>query len=131
MNYKIADLNGDSVNDVVIFVGEKTSADDTNVKNADVVFYDGALQKYINADLKKFDGDTARLELADLTGDSLDDIVVILNNEEGDKNIRIVKNDSRFDCHFFILLMLMHFLVVSSISAKMPQSSHSPFASFI
>lgn len=90
LNYKIADLNGDTVNDVVIFVGEKASADDTNVKNADVVFYDGALQKYINADLKKFEGDTARLELADLTGDSLDDIVAILSNESGDKTIRVV-----------------------------------------
>ena len=90
LNYKISDLNGDAVNDVVIFVGEKENVSALDVKNADVVFYDGALQKYINADLKKFDGTTPRLELADLTGDSLNDIVVSLNNEEGTKSLRII-----------------------------------------
>ena len=90
LNYKIADFNGDAVNDVAIFVGEKESVESKNVKNADIVFYDGALQKYINADLKKFDGESPRLEIADLTGDSLSDIVLILNNTSGDKTIRIV-----------------------------------------
>ncbi len=90
LNYKIADFNGDSTNDVVILVGEKQSPDAKNVKNADIVFYDGVLQKYINADLKKFDGDTPRIEIADLTGDSLNDIVAVLNNDAGDKTLRVV-----------------------------------------
>lgn len=90
LNYKIADFNGDSTNDVVILIGEKQSPDAEKVKNADIVFYDGVLQKYINADLKKFDGDTPRIEIADLTGDSLNDIVAVLNNDSGDKTIRVV-----------------------------------------
>ena len=90
LNYKIADLNGDSTNDVVIFVGEKETPDAENVKNADIVYYDGALQKYVKADLKKFDGDSPRIEMADLTGDSLNDIIAILNNDNQDKSIRIL-----------------------------------------
>jgi len=90
LNYKIADLNGDTVNDVIIFVGEKESVDSVKTTNTDIVFYDGALQKYINAGLKKFDGDTARLELADLTGDGLMDVILVLNDENGYKNLRII-----------------------------------------
>ena len=90
LNYKISDINGDAVNDVVIFVGEKESPSIEAIKNADIVFYDGALQKYINTDLKKFDGTTPKIELADLTGDNLNDIVAILSNEYGDKIIRVI-----------------------------------------
>ena len=90
LNYKIADFNGDATNDVVIFVGEKDSPEANGIKNADVVLYDGALQKYINSDLKKFDGNTPRLEIADLTGDSLNEIVAILNDSNGDKTIRVI-----------------------------------------
>ena len=90
LNYKIGDLNGDTVNDVIIFISEKDSVDSTMVRNADVVFYDGALQKYINVDLKKFDGEMPRLELVDLTGDSLNDIIVSLNTEVGDKHLRVI-----------------------------------------
>ena len=90
LNYKISDLNGDGVNDVVIFVGEKESPSAEEVRNADVVFYEGALQKYSNADLKKFDGTMPRIELADLTGDSLSDIVVSLTDDGGAKNVRVI-----------------------------------------
>lgn len=90
LNYKIADLNGDSVNDVVILVGEKESVEATQAKNVDVVFYDGALQKYSQADLKKLEGESPRLEMADVTGDSLPDIILILNTQEGDKTIRVI-----------------------------------------
>ena len=90
LNYKISDINGDAINDVVIFVGDKESSSSENIKNADIVLYNGALQKYINADIKKFGGTTPRLELVDLTGDSLNDIVTILNNEDGDKSIRVI-----------------------------------------
>jgi len=90
LNYRLADLNGDSVNDVVILLGEKESADVVKTTNVDIVLYDGALQKYTNANLKKLDGSSARLELADLTGDSLQDIVILLDTEDGDKMIRIV-----------------------------------------
>lgn len=90
VNYKIADLNGDLVNDVVIFVGEKESVDSINVTNSDIVFYDGAIQKYINVNLKKFDGNTPRLELADFTGDGIKDVVAVLNDINDDKNLRII-----------------------------------------
>ena len=90
LNYKIWDLNADSVNDVIIFIGEKDSVDSIFAKNIDIVLYDGALQKYINAGLKKFEGEAARIELSDLTGDSIKDIVAILNRENGEKNIRVV-----------------------------------------
>ena len=90
LNYKIADLNGDSVNDVVILVGEKESADTNNAQNVDIVFYDGAIQKYNNANLKKLEGESPRIEIADLTGDSYADILVILNTEEKAKTIRVV-----------------------------------------
>lgn len=90
LNYKIADLNGDSVNDVVILVGEKESADTNNAQNVDIVFYDGAIQKYNNANLKKLEGESPRIEIADLTGDSYADILVILNTKEKAKTIRAV-----------------------------------------
>ena len=90
LNYKIADLNGDSVNDVVILVGEKESADTNNAQNVDIVFYDGAIQKYNNANLKKLEGESPRIETADLTGDSYADILVILNTKEKAKAIRAV-----------------------------------------
>lgn len=90
LNYKIGDLNADSVNDVIVFIGEKDSVDSILAKNIDIVLYDGALQKYINAGLKKFEGEAVRIELSDLTGDSIKDIVAILNRENGEKNIRVV-----------------------------------------
>ena len=90
LNYKISDFNGDATNDVIIFVGEKDRPESENVKNADVVFYDGALKKYIGAEMKKFNGNTARLEIADLTGDSLNDIIITLCDENGYKQIRVV-----------------------------------------
>jgi len=90
LNYKISDINGDKTNDVIIFVGEKEDVSSEKVKNADIVYYDGALQKYINTELKNFNGATPRLELADVTGDSLNDIIAILNTEDGDKTIRII-----------------------------------------
>lgn len=93
LNYKIADLNGDSVNDVVILVGEKEGVDSTKAKNVDVVVFDGALQIYNNANIKKLEGENARLELADLTGDSLLDIIVVLNTTDGDKTIRVITTE--------------------------------------
>ena len=90
LNYKIADLNGDDVNDVVIIVGEKDNPLAEDIRNADVVFYNGATQKYINADLRRFEGNKPRLELADMTGDTMLDIIFSLNNEKRDKNIRVV-----------------------------------------
>ena len=92
LNYKIADLTGDSVNDVVILVGEKESPEKIDAKNMDIVLYDGVLQKYSNANLKKLEGASGRLELTDLTGDSLNDIVIILETGEktGEKMIRVV-----------------------------------------
>lgn len=92
LNYKIGDLNGDNINDVVILVGEKESPEKIGAKNVDVVFYDGNLQEYSNANLKKLNGNSARIELVDLTGDNLDDIAIILETEEktGDKIIRVV-----------------------------------------
>lgn len=92
LNYKIADLTGDSVNDVVILIGEKESPEKMDAKNMDIVLYDGALQKYSNANLKKLEGTSVRLELTDLTGDTLSDIIVIVETGEktGDKMIRVV-----------------------------------------
>lgn len=90
LNYKLADLNGDGINDVIILIGEKENAEDLQTKNVDIVFYDGALQVYQAAGLKKLEGESARLELADLTGDTLKDIVVILDTANGDKTIRIL-----------------------------------------
>ena len=62
LNYKIADLNGDSVNDVVILVGEKEKVEEVRVKNVDVVFYDGNLKEYQACGLKKLEGDSGRIE---------------------------------------------------------------------
>lgn len=90
INYKIADINGDAVNDVIIFVGEKESASADKVKNADIVLYNGALQKYTNVDMKKFDGCSPRIELAEVTGDGCNDIIAILNSESDDKIVRVI-----------------------------------------
>lgn len=90
LQYKVADINNDESNDVIILVGEKESVEATSANNIDVVWYNGAMQTYGNADLKKLEGDMPRLELVDVTGDDGLDVVAIVNDAEGDKILRIV-----------------------------------------
>ncbi len=90
LNYQIADLNGDSVNDVVIAIGEKESVSDVHAKNIDIVFYDGAMQTYQGANIKKAEGNLPKIDLADVTGDSFLDILLLFEKEEGEKEIRVL-----------------------------------------
>ena len=89
LNYMMEDATGDEKKDMIMVVGEKKSLDDTNASNMDIVIYEPQEQKFYNLKLKKFNGEMPRIEVAELTGDSVQDVVLKAENENGTMNIRI------------------------------------------
>lgn len=92
INYCIGDVTGDNENDMIILVGEKEAVDNPFSKNVDLVVYDTANQIFLNAGLKKFEGESPKIILTDLTSDNINDIIISLENQNKEKDIRIVTN---------------------------------------
>ena len=89
LNYTIGDVTGDSINDMILLIGEKSNIQDAFSKNVDIVLYDSGNNEYTKLELKKFSGNNAKIELSDFTGDNVSDIMTILEND-GECKIRIV-----------------------------------------
>lgn len=94
INYIIDDITGDNEKDMIILVGEKESLDNTYSKNVDLVVYDTVNKKFLNADLNKFEGDMPKIIITDLTGEGINEILLSLENQNKEKNIRIVTNEN-------------------------------------
>ena len=90
LNYSMEDVTGDNTKDMIIMIGEKESIESTNAKNIDVVIYEPNENKFYNLKLKKYDGNTPRIDLYDLTGDNILDIVLSVNDDKNNILIRIV-----------------------------------------
>lgn len=88
LNYSIGDVTGDDINDMTILIGEKDTIQDTFAQNIVLVLYDSSTNTYLKTELKKFSGNNPKVELADFTGDSIVDVIAILENE-GEYNARI------------------------------------------
>ena len=89
LNYTIGDVTGDTINDMVLLIGEKENIQNTFSQNVDIVLYDSGNNEYTKLELKKLSGNNARIELADFTGDDVCDMMTILEND-GESKIRIV-----------------------------------------
>lgn len=90
INYKIGDVTGDGENDMIILVGEKDETDEMKSKKIDVVIYDTSSKTFIKTGIKNFNGQNSKIVLNDLTGDEKLEIIVILENSDNTKNIRVV-----------------------------------------
>lgn len=89
LNYAMADVTGDDIKDMIIMVGEKESVDATNATNIDVVVYDSSEEKFYNLNLKKYNGESPRIETYDMTGNGILDIILIVNTYR-ETEVRIV-----------------------------------------
>ncbi|MBO5179610.1 MAG: hypothetical protein J6B87_04615 [Clostridia bacterium] len=89
LNYTIGDVTGDSINDMVLLIGEKDNIQNTFAQNIDMVLYDSGNNEYTKIELKKVSGNNAKIELADFTGDNVSDMMAIFENE-GECKIRII-----------------------------------------
>lgn len=97
INYGISEVTGDNENDMIIVVGEKsTDPSDLFVNNMDVIVYDTANKEFKKAEMKKCNAIAPKFMFGDLDGDGINDIILITENEDTTKNIRIlnVKNNS-------------------------------------
>lgn len=77
INYAIGDITGDGINDMAIAIGEKEVLESTEAENISLVVYDSSNTQYSKLDLKKFNGESFRIELADFTGDGVNDIMIV------------------------------------------------------
>lgn len=89
LNYAMADVTGDEVKDMIILVGEKESADSAEATNIDVVIYDPSEEKFYNLNLKKYAGNSPRIETYDMTGNGILDMILIVNTYNG-QEVRII-----------------------------------------
>ena len=94
INYLINDVTGDNEKDMIILVGEKETIDSTYSKNVDLVVYDTVSKTFFNAGLKKFQGDMPKIILSDLTGDGINEIIITLENNTKEKDVRIISNNN-------------------------------------
>lgn len=77
INYAIGDITGDGINDMAIAIGEKEVLESTEAENISLVIYDSSNTQYSKLDLKKFNGESFRIELADFTGNGVNDIMIV------------------------------------------------------
>lgn len=91
INYEIADITGDGEKDMIFLIGENLEGTDiTNniITNMDVVLYDVANGSFIKAGAKKLNGQNNKIITSDFTGDGIQDVMII-TEENGGKSIRI------------------------------------------
>ena len=91
INYKIGDVTGDGENDMIILIGEKDETNKMKSNKVDVVVYDTANKTFTKASLKNFSGQNSKILLNDLTGDEKMEVIIILENDDKTKNIRVVE----------------------------------------
>ena len=60
--------------------------------NRDFVIYDTVNETFLNAGLKKYEGDMPKIILSDLTGEGMIEMMVSLENPNKEKEVRIVMN---------------------------------------
>lgn len=90
LNYLIEDVVGNTEKDMIIIVGAKENITDTYSWNIDIVIYDTTQNTFIKCGLKKFEGNSPKLQVTDFTGDGSGDIIAISENEDLTKNVRII-----------------------------------------
>lgn len=93
LNYAFFDTTGDSKNNMIIAIGEKTE-EDMYYKNIDVVVYDAYNNSFNSKSLKGFEGGTIKINNADFDGDNINEIMFVGENLDKTKNIRVIKNNS-------------------------------------
>ena len=101
LNYIIGEATGDNENDMIILVGEKEEINSPKASNIDLVIYDNLNKIFINAGIKKLEGESPKIILSDLTGDNLNDIIITVENENKEKCIRILIHISKFFIFWF------------------------------
>ena len=90
LNYLIQDVTGDNTKDMIILIGQKENMEEPKAINIDVVIYEPNESKFYNMKLKKFEGEMPKIEIVDLTGDGILDIVLKVEDENGNTLMRIV-----------------------------------------
>lgn len=91
LNYMMEDVNGDGKKDMIMAIGEKKSVDDVSASNMDLVIFEPNQGEFYNLKLKKFNGDMPRIESAEVTGDGINDIMLMATNSaDGTQVIRII-----------------------------------------
>lgn len=87
LNYSILDVTGDVINDVIIVAGE--NLDEGKYTNFDVIVYDTSNEKMYKAIAKNIESKATKIEVKDLTGDNLNDIVFMCENEDKTLSVSI------------------------------------------
>ncbi len=91
LNYGIADVTGDGENDMVIAIGEKLNkSGDISATNIDTVVYDSSVTKFMQTGLKKYNANMPRFLFADVTGDNINDIILIGDNEDITNSLHVI-----------------------------------------
>lgn len=93
LNYAFFDTTGDSKNNMIIAIGEKTE-EEMYYKNIDIVIYDAYNNTFNSKSLKGFEGGTVKINNADFDGNGISEIMFVSENLDKTKNIRIIKNNS-------------------------------------
>lgn len=89
LNYMMEDVTGDGKKDMIIVVGEKSSIEDINASNMDIVVFEPTSEMFFNLKLKKLNGEMPRLQTSELNGDGVQDIILTVDNENGNIMMRI------------------------------------------
>ena len=89
LNYQIADIDDNGENDLVIVIGEKTEESDF-YKNIDVIVYNQTNEMFTAAKLKNYEGKMPRIELDDVAGDKVRDVILIATCKNNDNSMSIV-----------------------------------------
>ena len=91
LNYGIDDVTGDNEKDMIIAVGEKNLVtEDEMVKNIDIVIYEPINNTFLKGELKKCEGISVKIITEDINGNQIKDIVLLTENEDMTKNMRVI-----------------------------------------